>query len=181
MPTTGSATFDQALAREMHSREMSCRQIAKELGVAPSTISRWAEREGLSFDRFQTQAASRAHAIDLEATRMRLVAKSAHRSEQMLDILEDPFLVYNFGGKDNTYEEHTLEQAPVDVWQKAVQTAGMAIDRLTRIIEKSNPELEGAEGILDASAAMFEAAAARIRERRAAEAAETADDAPADA
>lgn len=176
MPAAGSATFDTTRAREMHAADASCREIAKALDVAPSTISRWAEREGLSFDRAQTQAASKAHAIDMEATRLRLVAKASHRSEQMLDTLEDPYLVYNFGGKDNTYEEHTLDQAPVDVWQKAVSTANAVVDRLTRILERSNPELESAEGLLDMSAAMFEAAAERIRARRT----EAAADAPAE-
>jgi transcriptional regulator with XRE-family HTH domain len=175
--TTG-ATFDQALARELHGQQVSCRQIAKQLGVAPSTISRWAEREGLVFDRAQVAAATRAHTIDLAAGRIRLAEKMLSATEDMLDTLDDPYVVYNFGGRDNTYEEHTFQDgAPVDVRKTVIQSAGVTFDRLTRIVEKSNPELESAEGILDMSAAMFEAAAERIRARRA----EAAGDAPADA
>lgn len=158
-----AATFDQALARELHAADVSCREIAKRLDVAPSTISRWAEREGLTFDRAQTAAATQAHTVDLAAARVRLAEKMAHRTNQMLDTLEDPFLVYNFGGRDNTYEEHVLDQAPVDVWSKAIQSAGVAFDRLTRIVEKSNPGLSEAEGLLDAAAAAFKAAADQLR------------------
>lgn len=170
------ATFDQALARELHGQELSCRQIAKQLGVAPSTISRWAEREGLSFDRFRTAAASQAHAVDLAAGRLRLAEKMLAATEEMLDTLDDPYVVYSFGGRDNTYEEHTFEDgAPVDVRKTVIQSAGVTFDRLTRIVERSNPELESAVGLLDLSASMFEAAAERLRARQAETQAEVPD------
>lgn len=172
-------TFDdemRASARELHGQGLGCNAIARELGVAASTISTWAKGEGLSFERGQTELAVRARSIDLAETRTLLAQKMAVAASDLLDQLDGPYLVWNFGGKDNTYEEHLLDSAPVDVVRSAVTTAGIAFDKLTRIVERSNPELESAEGLLDMSAAMFEAAAERIRARRT----EAAADAPAE-
>lgn len=158
------ATFDTQRARELHAEDWSCREIAKELGVVPSTISRWAEREGLLFDRWRTDAATKAHTIDLAAARVRLAEKMAAASEDMLDRLDDPYVVYNIGGKDNTYTEHELESAPVEVRRNIITSAGITFDKLTRIVEKSDTGLETAVGVLDTIAAVAAMAAERYRE-----------------
>lgn len=143
------ATFDPKRARELFDRELSCRAIAKELGVAPSTISRWAKSEGLEFDRAATQAAVKAHTVDLAAVRIRLATKMAAAAEDMLDRLDDPYLVYNFGGKDNDYNEHTLDEAPVEVRRSTVVTAGIAFDKLTRIVDaEQDPGERSAKSML---------------------------------
>lgn len=157
------ATFDHQRARELHALDWSCREIAKEVGVVPSTISRWAEREGLPFDRSKTAAATKAHTVDLAAARIRLAEKMHAAAEDMLDRIDDPYLVYNFGGKDNTYEERTLDTAPVEVRRNIIVTAGIAFDKLTRIVEKDTGGLDDAVGMLDTLADGFREAAAKYR------------------
>lgn len=160
-----SGTFDakRAEARRLYDEGMSCNAIAKRLGVATSTVSRWAEREGLSFDRAGTKAAVQAHTVDLAAARIRLAEKMLAASEAMLDRIDDPYLVYNFGGKDNTYEEHLLASAPIEVRRNIITTAGITFDKLTRIVEKSDSGLDQAVGVLDTIADGFRAAAERYR------------------
>lgn len=157
------ATFDHQRARQLHAEDMSCREIAKELGVVPSTISRWAEREGLRFDRSRTAAATQAHTVDLAAARIRLAEKMLVSTEDMLDRIDDPYLVYNFGGKDNDYNERTLDSAPVEVRRNIIATAGITFDKLTRIVEKDTGSGEAAAGVLDSFASALTAAAESIR------------------
>lgn len=96
---------------------------------------------------------------------MELAQKLMVVSSNALDALEEPYLVYNFGGKDNTYEEHILAAAPVDVIRSTVVVAGIAIDKATRILEKDNGGLDEAVGVLDALSGNLAAAAELLRAR----------------
>lgn len=133
-------------------QEVPRNQIARDCGVSTATVSRIAKAAGLEFDRSQTRAATSAREVDLAALRTRLAEKMADRSERMLDRLDSPYLVYNFGGKDNTYEEHTLDSPPVEVERNAVATAGIAFDKLTRIVERDSSGTDDAVGMLGALA-----------------------------
>lgn len=138
------------------------RAIAEELGVSRTTVSRWAKDEGLAFDRARTAQAVAAHSIDLAAGRQRLAEKMLAAAEQLLDSLDGPYLVYNFGGKDNTYAEHELKRPPVEVVRNAVTTAGITFDKLTRIVER-DPDVSGAESAVRALQAGLLAAASVLR------------------
>lgn len=142
---------------------VSRNEIARLTGVSTASVSRIAKDAGLSFDRSQTQAATKARTIDLAAGRVRLAEKMLAASEAMVDRIDDPYLVYNFGGKDNDYNEHTLDSAPIEVRRSIIVTAGITFDKLTRIVERSDSGLEHAAGVLDQIAEGFAAAADRYR------------------
>lgn len=150
-------------ARELFDAGQSRNAIARELDLDPATVTRWAKAEGLEFDRGATEAATRAHTIDLAAGRTRLAEKMLSAAEDMLDRIDDPYLVYNFGGKDNTYEERTLDTAPVEVRRSIIVTAGITFDKLTRIVEKGTGSTDAAAGVLDQVASALAAAADAIR------------------
>lgn len=158
----GRPNQKRAQLRKLHAQELSVRAIAEKLGVSRSTVSNWAKQEGLTFDRTQTAKANAAQSIDLAAARIRLAEKMAHRAEQLLDSLDGKYLVYNFGGKDNTYSEHTLDKPPVEVVRNTVTTAGIAFDKLSRIVER-DPDVSGAESAVRALQAGLDAAAAVLR------------------
>lgn len=152
----------RALLRKLHAAERSVRDIAEELGVSKSTVSRWAKEEGLEFNRARTAQAVAAHTIDLAAGRQRLAEKMLHRAEQLLDSLDGTYLVYSFGGRDNTYSEHTLDKPPVEVIRNAVTTAGITFDKLTRIVER-DPDITGAQSVVASLEAGILAAAEVLR------------------
>lgn len=143
---------------------MTRNAIARKLGIGAATVTQIAADVGLSFDRAQTDAATKARAVDLAAERISLAEKMAEAAHELLDSRNSAYTVYNFGGKDNTYEEHTLEQPPVEVKRSIVVTAGIAFDKLTRIVEKSDSGLDQAVGVLDTIAEGFAAAAEKYRE-----------------
>jgi hypothetical protein len=159
------AAFDADEARRLHGEGRSSNAIARELGVAQSTISRWAAREGLSFDRSMTRPAVAAHTFDMKAARLKLAESMVTAAQAMLDRIDDPYLVYAFGGRDNDYNEHELESAPVEVRRNIITTAGIAFDKATRIVEHDAGGLDDAVGTLDILAAGFKAAAEQLRDR----------------
>lgn len=74
--------------------------------TAPCHVSRAAVGAGVESDRSQTAAAvPLARTVDLAAGRLRLAEKMLAASEAMLDDIDGVYLVYNFGGKDNDYNE----------------------------------------------------------------------------
>lgn len=161
-----NGTFDskRAEARELFEAGLSCRAIAEKLDVAPSTISRWAKAEGLKFDRSQTDLATRAHAIDMAADRLELAQMMLVAARDGLAELDGPVTVFNFGGKDNTFKKKTLDRAPMSMRREAMTTAGIAFDKATRVVEKSDTGLDVAVGVLDTIAAVASAAAEQYRE-----------------
>ena len=153
----------RAQLRSLHAAGLSASAIARELGVAKSTISRWAKAEGISFDRSKTAEATAAKSIDLAAARTRLAEKMAHRAELLLDSLDNPYIVYSFGGRDNVYNEHKLDKPPVEVIRNAVTTAGITFDKLSRIVER-DPDITGVQSVVQSLEAGILAAAEVLRQ-----------------
>lgn len=150
-------------ARKLYDEGFGCNAIAAKLGISPSVISRWAKDNELGFDRTQTEMAVRAHTIDMAADRILLAQKMIVNASDSLDMLDHTFLVYNFGGKDNIYQEHYLEAAPLEARRNAQAIAGIAFDKATRIVEKDNGGLDQAIGTLDLVADTLKAAAEAYR------------------
>lgn len=157
-----------ALHADGHARN----EIARRVGISAGSVTNICRAADRAFDRSETESATKARQVDLAAGRTRLAEKMLAVSEAMLDRVDDPYLVYSFGGKDNDYNEHTLESAPVEVRQRIITTAGITFDKLTRIVEKSDTGLEQAVGVLDTIADGFRAAAEKYRSETPADAAE---------
>ena len=160
-----AGTFDakRAKALELFDEGFSCNAIARALDASPSTVSRWAKNEGLSFDRSQTEMAVRAHTIDTAEDRLLLAKMMMTNAFDSLGMLDGSFEVYNFGGKDNDFNSQILDSAPIEARRSAQVIAGVAFDKATRVIERDNGGLDDAVGVLDAAAASFAAAAELVR------------------
>ena len=108
-------------------------QMARDYGVAPRTITRWARELGIPPDeRFSTSsiaAATKAAADRRRAKRAALVDKMLDEADALLDRLRQPWLVWSFGGKDNIYNEHVLPEPPVEAVRNALTTAAIALDK----------------------------------------------------
>jgi hypothetical protein len=143
----------------LHAAGHARNEIARRTGIAAGSVTNICRAAGLTFDRSETKQATEARAVDLAAGRIRLAEKMLAASEDMLDTIDGPYEVYNFGGKDNTFESRVLDSAPVEVRRNVITTAGITFDKLTRIVEKSDTGLEQAVGVLDTLAEGFRAAA----------------------
>lgn len=132
-----------------HGEGKSRNAIAKQFGVAGGTVTRICADAGLTFDRTQTEIAVRARSVDLAAERLLLSKKMIIAAGDLLDELGAPYLVYNFGGKENDFNSQVLDSAPVDVRRSAVVTAGIAFDKATKVLEKTNDGMGRAESLVD--------------------------------
>ena len=147
---------------KLHAEGLSVRAIAERLGVSKSTVAAWAKQDGLAFNRARTAEAVAAKSVDLAAGRQRLAEKMLAAAENMLEQLDKPYTVYSFGGRDNVYTEHTLDQPPVEAKRNIITTAAITFDKLTRIVEK-DPDVSGAQSVVQSLEAGILAAAAVLR------------------
>jgi hypothetical protein len=103
------------------------------------------------------------------ATEARKADAKARRAALMLDYLDDaqrlrrqlwePHIAYNFGGRDNTYEQHRFPEPPTDAKLKLVQASTLAADRSMRLdLHDADQGAEGARSMLGALAAGLQVA-----------------------
>lgn len=142
---------------------LSRNAIARRAGVAGATVSKICADEGLAFDRSKTALAVRAHQIDLAEARVLLAKKIAVRADELLEDMDAPMFVHNFGGRENTYVEELIDSPTVEARQRMMTAVGIGFDKITRIVERSNDGVEQARGVLDDLAEGFRLAADQMR------------------
>lgn len=81
-------TIDWERATELAGKGLSCSRIAQELGVAKSSVSRWASREGITFDRTKTERATKASRVDRASRRAAIIERLYEQTENTLDRLD---------------------------------------------------------------------------------------------
>lgn len=122
----------------LHAEGLTRNAIARSAGVSAASVTKVCAAAGLTFDRSQTHNATKARQVDLAVERTRLAEKMIGRAHKALDSLDSPYLVYSFGGKDNTYAEHSLPSAPLDAQQRAMTLGAIAFDKVTRVLDQAD-------------------------------------------
>ncbi|MFF5589719.1 helix-turn-helix domain-containing protein [Streptomyces hygroscopicus] len=119
--------------RRLHAEGLSRNEIARRLQRSGRTISVIAADLGLSFDRAATEEATRARMADLAERRAILAEALQEDAERLTEQMWEPAKIYNFGGKDNTYEERDVPEPPADAKRLLMTAAGAAIDRSLKL------------------------------------------------
>ena len=132
--------------------------VAREFSVAGETVTRICAEVGITFDRTMTEAAVRAHALDIADERQALVRQMLAEATEQMDLLNAPYLVWSFGGMDGNIHSHLLDSAPMDVRNIAMRSAATAFDKATKSLEKSTTGTERAESLVDHLEAFFDKA-----------------------
>lgn len=167
MPREWTSNDDRQL-RELHGMGMSLGQVAKEMGRARSVVAGNAERMDVTFAPVPTTVAT---ANALEARRARARERRLRLTEQMEADMERlwaqlfaPTTVFNFGGKDNTYEEQDIPEPTHADKLKIAQTLATAAGTLEKL-ERLDSATGTSEGIamLDGIAAAIKGAADTLR------------------
>lgn len=143
--------YDQV--RQLHAEHLPRNEIARRLDRSPHTISRIAKELGLSWDRANApglQMATQARQADGRARRTALALALLDDAEKLRAQLFAPTVAYNFGGKDNTYNEHALTEPGFRDKRDLMHAIGIAIDRAVRLDEyDSGASLTGVVSLLD--------------------------------
>lgn len=149
MPATRGAPVgpeDDDNVRRLHAEGKSRNDIARLTGRSGRTVSRIAERLSLSFERGEmVRVATEARKTDAKARRAAIAQALLEDAEKLRLQLWKPALVYNFGGRDNTYEERTLDQPTFSDQRNIMQAIGVALDRAVKLDAYDKAEGLGAD------------------------------------
>lgn len=137
---------DREAVKTLHARGLARNAIARELQRSPETISKLARQMGLTFVRApEVAAATEARKIDSRARRAAIAQGLLEDVERLRAQLFAPARVHNFGGKDNSYNEHMLEQPPFRDQYYLMGAIGNALDRAVRLDAYDKAEGAGAD------------------------------------
>lgn len=135
MPTKtpiGPADYDKV--KKLHAKGLSRNEIARKTGRSGRSVSRIAAQLGLTFERGeQVKAATEARKIDAKARRAALAVALAEDAERLRQQLWAPCIAYNFGGKDNTFEQARLDEPSFADKAKIMSAIGIAVDRSVKL------------------------------------------------
>ena len=127
---------DREQVRALHAQGLSRNEIARQTGRSGRTVSRIAVELGLSFDRApQVAAATEARKEDAKARRAALALALLDDAERLREQLWQPATVFNFGGRDNTFEQADLPEPDAAAKLKLMQAVGVAVDRSVKLDE----------------------------------------------
>ena len=151
---------DRDAVRALHAEGLSRNDIARKLGRSGRTISRIAAELGLTFERGpQVRAATEARKADARSRRAALAVALLDDAERLRGQLWQPAKVFNFGGKENTYNETTLNEPTFADKRNIMQAIGTAVDKSVKLDEyDADPGIDAAKSMLGALAAGLGAA-----------------------
>jgi hypothetical protein len=115
--------------------QVSRNAIAKQFGVAGSTVGKIATEAGLTeaFDRTKTERATRARSVDLADVRLRLQERWAAKANEALDRSERECQVFAFGGQFNEFSSEILPLPPAADYRSFVTAAAVATDKMVAL------------------------------------------------
>ncbi|WP_068160454.1 helix-turn-helix domain-containing protein [Rhodococcus phenolicus] len=135
--------------RDLHADGRSLHSIAEEMGRSKRTISVWAGKLGLSWDRSGTAKAAQAKHVDNKARRAALEERLLVEADKVLDQMWKPALVFSFGGTDNEYNEHILDRPTFGDQKAIMQTASTALNAANKLHDlNTGHDAEGVVSVL---------------------------------
>ncbi len=144
---------DRRLVAELHAQGLSRNAIARQIGRSGRTVTKIADELGLDFERARTRVATEARKDDARARRAALAVRLLDDAERMRQQLWEACTVYNFGGKDNTFEQALINEPSFADKHKIMSSVGIAIDRAVRLDEyDADPGIDAAKSMLGALA-----------------------------
>lgn len=107
------------------------RKIAARHDISDASVRRIAATAGIdaAMSRSRTQNATEQLVLTNAQRRERLASRLLDMAERALEDMNAPATVFNFGGKDNTYNERTMERPPTADQRNLAIIAGVGIDK----------------------------------------------------
>jgi len=118
----------------------SCRTIAKQTGCSRNTVSRIAQSVGHEWGRHNLARAQEAQKAYGAEWRAEFAKRLAERCEALLADFDGEYLVYNFGGRENTYSEHLLEAPPTEVKERTMKAIRLGLQTVLDIDRHDRPD-----------------------------------------
>lgn len=122
---------DRAEIIRLHGEGLGRNEIARRTGRAQRTVSVICAEEGLTFDASMTEEATRHRMAQLAEKRALLAEAYVDDALRLSEQVWQPATVFNFGGKDNTYNDKVLPEPPAHD-KKALMAASVAAAEQSR-------------------------------------------------
>ena len=145
MPARTSADVRAAIAEDCRAHpDDSNATIARRHGCSATLVLTIKRAEGLAPRAFSSEPelrvtnlekANKARLADMAERRTNLAERLIRRAEALERSLDDRFIAFNFGGKDNTYNEHTFDKPDVKSTQITLTAAAIAIDKHLKLLQ----------------------------------------------
>lgn len=155
-PNRWIANLHDPVLRRHHAAGHSLRRTAGEMGFGLQTISDHAKEIGLSWDQAsKTQAAANARNATAKDRRARIQLGLLEDAEKLRSQIFAPTLVYNFGGKDNDYNERMMDEPPHADKLRIMQAVGIAVDKSLKLAEHDSTGAEEGRSLMRGIAEAF--------------------------
>lgn len=126
---------DSDQLRKLHADGKSLYACAKEMGWSRPTVSKWAKRIGLEWDRSRTAKATEAVIVDSRDRRAKLEQDLLDDVEKIRAKFFTDARVFSFGGAENIYREEILDSPPPQDLKALVQSVSTLITSSSRLAE----------------------------------------------
>ncbi|MEU9606166.1 helix-turn-helix domain-containing protein [Streptomyces sp. NPDC048057] len=155
---------DRRSIRELHAAGHGRNEIARRLNRGTRTVSVIAQELGLVFDITATEVATKHRMAQLAEKRAILADALTDDALRLSEQVWQPAVVYNFGGKDNTYEERGVPEPPAADKRALMAAATAAAAQSVRLVPPAvDTDVEDAVSVVGKLGAGLAVIAARIR------------------
>jgi hypothetical protein len=125
---------DYQRVRELHAQGLGRNAIAREIGRAQRTVSVIAAELGLTFDTSMTEDATRARIAQLAALRADTALDLHLDALKLTQQMWEPAVVFNFGGKENTFNSRQVDEPPAVDKKALMSAAGIALEKSLKLV-----------------------------------------------
>ena len=125
----------KAEIKALHAAGASRNAIARQTGINSAIVSTYAQEAGLKFNTRVTEAATRAKDAENAEKRAQLLAYQLDDALHFRSMMYQPMTIGNFGGRNNTWNEVTLESPPTGDLLRLQQAMNSAIRNALQLME----------------------------------------------
>ncbi|MFG2900965.1 hypothetical protein ACGFZH_28250 [Streptomyces zaomyceticus] len=125
---------DEEAVRQLHAEGLGRNEIARRMGRGTRTVSVIAARLGLEFTTEQTEKATKHRMAQLAEKRAILAEALTDDALRLSAQVWEPATVFNFGGKDNTFEKREMPEPPAADKRALMSAATTAAAQSLRLV-----------------------------------------------
>lgn len=160
MPASKYTEAQRAEAIELYRTEGPS-AVEKKLGILKGTVTKWAKAAGVeTVSVAVTRAGTEAASVYAKARRQELAQLLLEDAHRLRAQLWKPAVVHAFGGKDNTYEEHELDEPTFVDKKNIISAVSVAVTSVTKLEDYDKSPQDGvaaADSVVDKLMAGFAA------------------------
>jgi hypothetical protein len=125
---------DYDLVRRLHAEGLGRNEIGRRINRAQRTVSVIAAELGLEFDTTMTEEATRHRVAQLAALRAETAIDLHVDAMRLTQAMWEPGKVFAFGGRDNVYRDHDVDEPPAIDKKNLMAAAGIALEKSMKLV-----------------------------------------------